>query len=241
MQALILAGGLGTRLREVVQDKPKPMADIAGKPFIEYQIKLLQRDGVERVIFCVGYLYEQIQNHFGDGKAWGMKFEYSIEDELLGTAGALKLAQKFIRGPFLVLNGDTYLDIDLRELGKFHQQRTERRGGLGTMALTEIQDAKNYGSVTVGPADEILSFHEKAANPASGTPAQLINAGIYWLEPAVLDFIAPAKKVSLEKETFPALLNHGHRLFGYATDGYFVDIGTPAGYQGFQQYISGKG
>jgi len=238
MQALILAGGLGTRLREVVHDKPKPMAGIAGKPFIEYQIKLLQRDGIASVIFCVGYLYEQIQNHFGDGKAWGMKFDYSIEAELLGTAGALKLAQKFIRGPFLVLNGDTYLDLDLRELAKFHRQRTERRGGLGTMALTEIADAKNYGSVTVGPADEILSFNEKAANSA---PAQLINAGIYLLEPAVLDSIAPARKVSLEKETFPALLNQGHRLFGYATDGYFVDIGTPAGYQGFQQYISGKG
>jgi len=238
MQALILAGGLGTRLRAVVNDKPKPMADIAGKPFIEYQIRLLQRDGIDNVIFCVGYLYEQIQNHFGDGKAWGMKFDYSIEEELLGTAGALKLAQKFIREPFLVLNGDTYLDLDLRELVKFHQQRTERRGGLGTMALTEIQDAKNYGSVTIGAADEILSFNEKFASTA---PSQLINAGIYLLEPAVLDFIAPARKVSLEKETFPALLNQGHRLFGYATDGYFVDIGTPAGYQGFQHYISGKG
>jgi len=238
MQALILAGGLGTRLREVVHDKPKPMADIAGRPFIEYQIKLLQRDGIDHVIFCIGYLYEQIQNHFGDGRTRGMQFDYSIEEELLGTAGALKLAQKFIRGPFLVLNGDTYLDIDLRELAKFHRQRTERRGGLGTMALTEIQDAKNYGSVTIGAADEILRFNEKTAN---SSPAQLINAGIYLLEPAVLDFIAPAKKVSLEKETFPALLNHGHRLFGYATDGYFVDIGTPAGYQGFQHYISGKG
>ncbi len=238
MQALILAGGLGTRLRAVVNDKPKPMAEVAGKPFIEYQIKLLQRDGVQHVIFCVGYLYEQILNHFGDGKAWGMKFEYSIEEDLLGTAGALKLAQKFIRGPFLVLNGDTYLDIDLRELRKFHQQRTERRGGLGTMALTEIQDAKEYGAVTIGAADEIINFNEKFASAA---PAQLINAGIYMLEPTVLDFIAPAKKVSLERETFPALLNQGHRLFGYATDGYFVDIGTPAGYQGFQQYISGKG
>jgi len=237
MQALILAGGLGTRLRAVISDKPKPMAVINGKPFLEYQIELLKRDGIDDVVFCVGYLSEQIQNHFGSGEKWGIKINYSIEEELLGTGGALKLAQKFIRGPFLVLNGDSYLDIDLQKLARFHQDKKENRGGIGAMALIEVDDARDYGSVTANAEQEILSFNEKSE---SAEASKLINAGIYVLEPEILDFIPAAKKNSLEKETFPTLLNQGHRLFGHRAEGYFVDIGTPAGYQGFQQYISGK-
>jgi NDP-sugar pyrophosphorylase family protein len=237
MQALILAGGLGTRLRSVVNDKPKPMAAISDKPFLEYQIELLKRDGIGDIVFCVGYLSEQIQNHFGNGDKWGIKINYSIEEELLGTSGALKLAQRFIRGPFLVLNGDSYLDIDLPKFAKFYQEKKAKCGGLGAMALIEIDDARNYGSVTINAEFEILSFNEKSE---SAEASKLINAGIYILEPEILDFIPAAKKVSLEKETFPTLLNLGHRLFGYRTEGYFVDIGTPARYQGFQHYISGK-
>jgi NDP-sugar pyrophosphorylase family protein len=237
MQALILAGGLGTRLRTVVRDKPKPMAAIAGKPFLEYQVELLKRNGIDEVTFCAGYLYDQIQNHFGRGENWGVNITYSIEDELLGTAGALKLAQHFVHGTFFVLNGDTYLDIDLRELAQFHRDKKEGSKGIGSLALTEIQDARNFGSVTINEAHEILSFDEKSA---SAEAAKLINAGVYILEPEILECIPAAKKVSLEKETFPALLDQGQPLFGYHTKGYFIDIGTPEGYQGFQQYISGK-
>jgi len=237
MQALILAGGLGTRLRAVVSDKPKPMATIVGKPFLEYQIELLQRGGVDDVTFCVGYLYEQIQNYFGSGEKWGVKINYSIEEELLGTAGALKLAQRFIHGPFFVLNGDTHLDIDLPKLARFYQENKENHNAIGAMALAEIQDARNYGSVTINADSAILSFNEKSE---SAETSKLINAGIYVLAPEILNFIAAAKKVSLEKETFPTAINQGHPLFGYRTEGYFVDIGTPAGYQGFQQHISGK-
>lgn len=236
MQALILAGGLGTRLRAVVSDKPKPMATISGKPFLEYQIELLQRHGIDEVIFCVGYLYEQIQNHFGNGEKSGLKINYSIEEELLGTAGALKLAQKFIHGTFLVLNGDTYLDIDLQQLIQFHQKKRENNA-IGAVALIEVDDAGNYGAVTIDTTNAISSFNEKSAGAAA---SKLINAGIYVLELQIFNFIAPAKKVSLEKDTFPTVINQGHPLFGYQTKGYFVDIGTPTGYQGFQHYISGK-
>jgi NDP-sugar pyrophosphorylase family protein len=242
MQALILAGGLGTRLRSVVSDKPKPMATIAGKPFLEYQVALLKRDGIDEVTFCAGYLYDQIQNYFGDGAKWGVKITYSIEEDLLGTAGALKLAQRFIHGTFFVLNGDTYLDIDLQKLARFHREKKEKSNGIGSLALTEIQDARSYGSVTINEAHEILSFNEKSASAlaTSAEASMLINAGVYILEPEILDGIPAAKKVSLEKETFPPLLNQGRPLFGYHTSGYFIDIGTPAGYQGFQEYISGK-
>jgi NDP-sugar pyrophosphorylase family protein len=237
MQALILAGGLGTRLRSIIHDKPKPMAGIAGKPFLEYQIELLKRNGIGEATFCVGYLYEQIQNHFGSGEAWQIKINYSIEEDLLGTGGAVKLAQRFVRETFLVLNGDTYLDIDLRQFTQFYNAKKANSGGIGAMALTEIDDARNYGSVTVNADHEILSFNEKSESIGR---TKLINAGIYLLEPEIFNFIPPAEKISLEKETFPALLNNGHRLFGYETRSYFVDIGTPAGYQGFQQYVSGK-
>lgn len=236
MQALILAGGLGTRLRSVVNDKPKPMAAVGDKPFIEYQIEFLKRHDVGHLILCVGYLYEQIQGYFGSGEKWGIKIEYSIEKELLGTAGALKQAQPFIEGNFLVLNGDTYFDVSLQELIKFHQRKSAGYHGIGTLALTEIQDTSNFGSVTIDAEHKILRFEEKSERPEA---SKLINAGIYVLEPEILQHIPPTQRVSLEKETFPALLNQGHRLFGYETKGYFIDIGTPAGYQGFQQYISG--
>lgn len=237
MQALILAGGLGTRLRSVINDKPKPMAAVNDKPFIEYQIEFLKRYGVGHLILCVGYLYEQIQAYFGSGEKWGIRIEYSIEKELLGTAGALKLAQRYVDGAFFVLNGDTYFDADLQALAEFHRRQNAAHGALGTLALTEAQDASNYGAVTLDAENKILRFEEKSAQAAV---SKLINAGIYVLEPEILQHIPPAQKVSLEKETFPALLNQGHRLFGYETTGYFVDIGTPAGYQGFQDYISGR-
>jgi NDP-sugar pyrophosphorylase family protein len=236
MQALILAGGLGTRLRSVVNDKPKPMAAVSDKPFIEYQIEFLKRYDLSHLILCVGYLYEQIQDYFGNGEKWGIRIDYSIEKELLGTAGALKQAQPFIDGTFLVLNGDTYFDIDLKNLINFHQRKNAEHNGIGTLALTERQDAQNYGAVTIDAEHKILRFEEKSERTEA---SKLINAGIYVLEPGILQHIPPAQKVSLEKETFPLLLNQGHRLFGYETTGYFVDIGTPAGYQGFQHYISG--
>ncbi|MGH7597992.1 MAG: nucleotidyltransferase family protein [bacterium] len=236
MQALILAGGLGTRLRSVVNDKPKPMAAVSDKPFIEYQIEFLKRYDINHLILCVGYLYEQIQNYFGNGGKWGIRIDYSIEKELLGTAGALKQAQSFIDETFLVLNGDTYFDINLKDLIKFHQRKNAEHDSIGTLALTAIQDARNFGAVTIDAEHKILRFEEKAERAEA---SKLINAGIYVLAPEILQHIPSAQKVSLEKETFPALLNQGHRLFGYETTGYFVDIGTPAGYQGFQQYISG--
>ena len=237
MQALILAGGLGTRLRSVISDKPKPMATVENKPFIEYQLAWLKEHGVAEAVLCVGYLHEQIREYFGDGERWGINLGYSVETELLGTAGALKLAQPSVRGTFLVLNGDSYFDVDLRRLVQFHRHMKSEHGGLGTLALTEIQDAREYGAVTLGEGDRILRFEEKSA--AAGA-AKTINAGIYVLEPEILDFIPAVTKVSLEREIFPAVLRQGRPLFGHTMSGYFVDIGTPSGYLEFQKHIAGK-
>jgi NDP-sugar pyrophosphorylase family protein len=190
---------------------------------------------VTDLVLCVGYRHEQIRGYFADGVRWGIKIRYSIEDELLGTAGALKLAQSHVTGPFWVLNGDSYFDIDLGELTQFHHQMKAGHGGLGTLALTDIQDARDYGAVALNANNEILRFEEKSA--AAGT-AKTINAGIYLLEPEILNLIPAAQKVSLERETFPALLQQGHTLFGYRSSGYFIDIGTPRAYLEFQKYIA---
>jgi len=235
MQALILAGGLGTRLRAVLSDKPKPMATIGGKPFIEYQIAWLKKHEVTDLVLCVGYRHEQIRDYFADGERWGIKIRYSVEEELQGTAGALKLAQRYVTGPFWVLNGDSYFDIDPGKLAQFHQQMKAERGGLGTLALTDKQDARDYGAVTLSAKNEILRFEEKSAPVGA---AKTINAGIYILEPEILNAIPAAQKVSLERETFPFVLQQGHVLFGYRSSGYFIDIGTPQGYLEFQQHIA---
>lgn len=250
MQAFILAGGLGTRLRTIVNGTPKPMASVGdgaaghGKPFLEYQLEFLRGWGIVDFVFCVGYLHEHIQAYFGDGSRWGVKIDYSIEEERLGTGGALKLAQKYTRGAFLALNGDSFFDVNLDKLISFHtgHKTTAQQGDyLGTIALTRVQDARNYGLVKLNRENNIVNFNEKkAAGAAELNGSNLINAGIYVLEAEILNLIPPFKKVSIEKEVFPSVLNNGHYLGGYPAEGFFVDIGTPAGYHQFQNYLREK-
>jgi NDP-sugar pyrophosphorylase family protein len=235
MQAVILAGGLGTRLRAIVSDRPKPMAGISGKPFLEHQIDYLKRHRVTNFIFCVGYLFEQIQNFFGDGEKWGVKIAYAVEKELLGTAGAIKNAEKLLCGRFLVLNGDSFFDFDLSGFIRFHERiQSEREPCLGSVALTEVPDMRNYGAVTLLDDGRIARFAEKNEN-ANGRGH--INAGVYIFEEEILNYIAPAQKLSLERQVFPSLLQAGHALFGFAARGFFVDIGTPSGLEGFQKRV----
>lgn len=235
MQAIILAGGKGTRLRSIVNDRPKPMASVGEKPFLELEIQYLKQYGISQFLFCVGHLHQHIQGYFGDGRRWGVNIEYSIEEEPLGTAGALKHAEQYIQGTFLVFNGDSYLDLDLRTLILFHEEKKAMdRRCLGTLVLTTIPDAHDFGSVTIDQNNRILSFEEKSGNKNASNH---INAGIYVLEPDFLTHIEASMKVSLERETFPTMLKAGFYLFGYAADGFFADIGTPYGYRRFQEYI----
>ena len=237
MRALILAGGLGTRLRSLLNDRPKPMAQVAGKPFLEYQIEMLRAHGFEDLVLCVGYLARHVQDYFGDGRDWGVRIDYAVETELLGTAGAIKNAQTFIaEDAFLVLNGDSYLEADLRGLAGFHQNwRSADPQTVASVAVVATDDTSAYGKVELDERARLLHFGEKAeASPG------WINGGVYVLEPAVLDSIPVGAAVSLEKETFPLILEQNHHVFGYPVGGFFVDIGTPEGYRRFCRYVEEK-
>jgi NDP-sugar pyrophosphorylase family protein len=234
MKAVILAGGQGKRLKSIVDDRPKPMAEVASKPFLEYQIDYLKSHGISEVIFCVGYRHEQIVEYFKSGESWEIKIEYSFEDRPLGTAGALKNAERFLNTSFLVLNGDSYFELNLNGLIKFHDTMSSNKGYVGTIALTYVQDKSRYGAVITDKNSRIIKFEEKSKD--TSTSAQ-INAGIYICKPEILSHIPAGQQVSIERETFPFILDKGLHLYAYTSDNYFVDIGTPEGYFKFQNYI----
>lgn len=237
MRILILAGGLGTRLQPVVQDRPKPMVEVYGKPFLEYQIEQLKAQGFQDIVLCIGHLASQIRDYFGDGHGWGVQIAYAMETKLLGTAGAIKNAQHFIENTFLVLNGDSYLEADFRALVEAHRRyRAVDPRTMGTIAAVTVEDAAAYGTLELDAGGRILCFQEKA-NAGPGW----INAGAYVMEPEILDFIPAGRAVSIEKETFPLVLEKGWHLYAYPVEGFFVDIGTPEGYRRFLCYVEERG
>jgi NDP-sugar pyrophosphorylase family protein len=237
MQALILAGGLGTRLRSVVSDRPKPMAEVGDAPFLAYQLDYLRRFGVDRVVLCVGYRYQQVRDYFGDGAGSGLRIDYSIEAEPLGTGGALRLAEPLIEeDAFLLLNGDSYFDLDLGCLIRAHASNRARDPHcLGTLALVEVADARAYGTVALAEDARVTGFYEKADEIVIFP--SFVNAGIYALQKSVNEYIPTAVRVSLERDTFPAILASQQTLFGYPASGFFVDIGTPEGYSRFREHF----
>jgi NDP-sugar pyrophosphorylase family protein len=235
LRALILAGGAGTRLRSIVSDRPKPMADFGEQPFLEFQIRWLRRQGISRILLCVGYKHEKIQSHFGDGRPLGVEIEYSLEKQALGTGGALKRALARSHDTFLALNGDSFFDLHLSQLlGAHLANKASHPRNLGTLALVSVADAREFGSVELDPRQRILRFAEKSQH-APG-PA-LVSAGIYVLEPELFEGFQPDRQLSLEHEIFPAALASGRGLFGHVAEGFFVDIGTPGGYRRFQHYV----
>jgi NDP-sugar pyrophosphorylase family protein len=228
---LILAGGLGTRLKSVVADKPKALAPIMGKPFLEIQIELLKDQGATHFVLCVGYLSQLISETFGDGSKFGVRIDYSEErDQLRGTAGAIKLAQPFIKDRALVLNGDTYLDFDHNELVARHLAEI-KFGAKATCTLARLENASRFGTVILDEHDHyVAGFLEKNAN--NHGPAWL-NAGAYMLERSFVEAIAPDKIISLEREIFPNLIAKGGKIAATLSSSPFYDIGTPEDYKGF--------
>jgi NDP-sugar pyrophosphorylase family protein len=221
MQALILAGGLGTRLHSLLGDWPKPMAPIADRPFLEYLLLQLKKYGITEVILCVGHKGELIQEYFHQGERWGLNIHYSYERELRGTAGALKLAQEFIQGEnFLVMNGDSFVDLDLNVLIGYHRIKK----ALATVALVKVPNIERYGAVEIDEAGKIVRFVEKGQTKSPG----LINGGIYVFQREVLELIPEGRPVSLEHEVFPKLIGRG--FYGLPLQGYFIDIGVPEDY-----------
>jgi NDP-sugar pyrophosphorylase family protein len=237
VKAVILAGGLGTRLREVVADRPKPMAEVAHQPFLVYQIAQLRGFGFRELVLCVGHRAAQITTYLGDGAQWGVEIAYAVEETLLGTAGAIRNAGAYLHDTFLAMNGDSYVDADLGALVSAHRRRrASAPRTLATVLRTYVGDAASYGTLELDREGRITRFAEKAAR-AQGW----INAGVYVLEPQVLDLIPANRPVSLERELYPGLLQQGYELYSQPTRGYFVDIGTPAGYARFQSYIAAQG
>jgi mannose-1-phosphate guanylyltransferase len=226
MDAVILVGGEGTRLRPLTLAQPKSMLPLVDRPFLAYPFQQLRRAGVDRVILSCGYLPDAIQATFGhDGGAFvdGLRIEYAVEPAPLDTAGAIRFAAAGrVSETFLVLNGDVLSDFDLGSLVARHKAT----GARATIALTPVEDPSRYGLVRTAADGSVLGFLEKPKPEEIDT--NLINAGAYVLEPDVLDAIAPDRRVNIEREIFPALIGRG--LYAHAMDGYWVDIGTPASY-----------
>lgn len=233
MQALILAGGEGSRLRPLTSTIPKPVVPLVDRPFIAFMIEWLRRHDVDDVILACGFLAAGVRSVLGDGAALGVRLRYVEEPHPLGTGGALKYAQELLDERFLMLNGDVLTDIDLTAQLDQHQ----RTGARATLALVAVEDPSAYGLVRLAGDRAVTEFLEKPEESMIDT--NLINAGAYVLERDVLDEMPPAgTNVSIERDVFPKLVGRG--LFGHPAEAYWLDIGTPERYlQGTFDILSG--
>lgn len=231
--AIILAGGLGTRLRNTVPDLPKPMAPINGRPFLEHQLDYWIGQGVKRFVLSLGYRHQAISGHFGASYR-GAALEYAIESSPLGTGGGLLLAAEKLCGEaaFLVLNGDTYFEVDLAALCNFHAGNRAD----WTFALFSSAEPGRYTGMEIAADGRIASL-----TAGAGSPGRLANGGVYLLNPQTLRSGGwkPGDKVSLEDDILPAALAAGRRLYGLECSGTFVDIGVPQDYSRAQCLLAG--
>ena len=229
--ALVLVGGMGTRLRPVYAEGPKALAPVAGKPFLAYLLESLAAAGIERVVLCVGYRAEQIRGWVRDGGKFGLRVIYSQETEPLGTAGALGLAYlRFARGePALAMNGDSIVQMSFRAMWDWHK----KNAAAASIALVGLDDTSRYGRVEVNENGWVTSFHEKNRQPTPG----FINGGVYLFESSVMEDIVAESAASLEREVLPAQIGRG--LLAFRTSGYFIDIGVPDDYRRAQVELGG--
>jgi len=220
-EAVILAGGLGTRLRSVIKDIPKPMADICGRPFLSYIFDFLCNQGIERAVLSVGYKWEIIKKYFGD-KYKNLKLEYAVEDNPLGTGGGLKNALKYVyEEEVFVLNGDTFFDIDINLFYNLHKSKNSKL----SIALKKMENTERYGVVEIDENNRIVSFLEKGKR-VSG----FINGGIYLFNKNFFNALSPEGNFSLEKD-FLERFYKDYEFYGFPFDGLFVDIGIPEDYE----------
>jgi D-glycero-alpha-D-manno-heptose 1-phosphate guanylyltransferase len=226
--ALVLAGGLGTRLSSVVADRPKVLAPVAGRPFLSYLLDQLRAAGIRRAVLCTGHLGDQIEAAFGSSYR-DVALEYSREPDPAGTGGALARAAALVSesSPVLILNGDSYCDVDLEELWHWHHSRFAH----ATLVAVAVPDASRFGRLELDAHGRIVGFHEKSAQPSAG----LVNGGIYLVRTEALAGIADGRPVSLEREVFPAWTKSG--LYGFPTSGRFIDIGTPESFRDAESFV----
>jgi mannose-1-phosphate guanylyltransferase len=233
VQALILAGGEGTRLRPLTSTVPKPVVPLVDRPFIAFMIEWLRSHGVDDVVMSCGHLAAGVRNVLGDGEALGIRLRYVEEPRPLGTGGALKFAEQLLDERFLMLNGDTLTDLDVSEQIAQH----ERTGAIATLALTPVEDPTSYGLVRLGDDNTVTEFVEKPSSDQIDT--NNISAGVYVLERAVLEMLEAGEAASIERDVFPRLVGDG--LFGCVSRGYWLDIGTPERYlQGTFDILEGS-
>jgi D-glycero-alpha-D-manno-heptose 1-phosphate guanylyltransferase len=230
LTAVLLVGGLGTRLRSVVPSAPKPLASIGDKSFLELLVRQLRSQGIRRLVMCTGYLSDMIEKEFDTGRSLNVKIEYSKESYPLGTAGAVKLARSYLEetSDFIVMNGDSFVEVDFQRLIRFHREH----GGMISMAVLQVRNAARFGTVRIDSTGRVVGFAEKAGQETPG----LVNAGVYIFDRALLEHI-PEGRASLERDVFPRILQHG--VYALEQHGMFIDIGTPEDYARAQQ-LSGR-
>jgi mannose-1-phosphate guanylyltransferase len=224
VKAIILVGGEGTRLRPLTYTTVKAMVPVLNKPFIEYVFRYLNSHKIREIILAMGYKPDCITDYFGDASQLGTKLVYSIETEPLGTAGAVKNAEQYIDDAFFVMNGDIFTDLNLTEMLRFH----ENKGAKVTIALTPVDDPTRFGVVEIDSNQRVTRFVEKPKREQ--VTSNMINAGIYIIEREILNRVPQGKRIMFERTIFPALLAEGEPVFGYATDAYWIDTGTPEQY-----------
>ena len=219
--ALLLVGGLGTRLQSVLPSTAKPLAPVGDAPFLELLVRQLRSQGIRHLILCSGHLAAQVQAKFGDGRDLDVEIKYSKELRPLGTAGAIKFAAGYLSGvsDFLVMNGDSFLELDFCQFLSFHREH----GGIMSMAVRTVANAARYGTVQSDAMHQVTGFIEKSENRGPG----LVNGGVYIFKRAMLQQI-PDGPASLEKDIFPNLLRSG--VYALEQSGMFIDIGTPEDY-----------
>ncbi len=232
MKAVIIAGGLGTRLRPLTDKTPKPIVPVANRPFVVHQIENLVRHGISEVVLSLHYLPHEIKKILGDGKQWGIKIRYSVEEHPLGTAGAVKNAERFFdEGPIIVFNGDILTDINISKILNFHR---EKRATV-TLALTEVEDPTPFGLILTEKDGRVKKFLEKPGREM--ITARTINAGIYVVDPKIFEEVAVGQEYSFERQLFPSLLEKGVPIYGYLSEAYWIDIGNPEKYKEAHQAI----
>ncbi|MEZ5165605.1 MAG: NDP-sugar synthase [Acidimicrobiales bacterium] len=225
MKAIVLVGGFGTRLRPLTATTPKQMLPVIDRPMLEHVVAGLGRHGVDQVTLSLGYREDVFLEAYPDGRCAGVALTYAVEPEPLDTAGAVRFAAEAagIEETFIVVNGDVITDLDVRAVWDRHHEV----GAEATIALTPVDDPSRYGVVPTDVDGRVLGFVEKP--PPGEAPTNWINAGTYVLEPSVLDRIEPGRRVSIEREVFPAIVADGG-LWAVRSDAYWVDAGTPDTY-----------
>jgi mannose-1-phosphate guanylyltransferase/phosphomannomutase len=234
LKAVVLAGGLGTRLRPLTYSRPKPMLPLGPKPVLQYVIELLADSGFNEIVVTTNYLQDQIEGYFGDGSRFGVSLRFPREEKPLGTAGSVKNAQRYLDETFALIQGDNITDIKMANQLKYHK----KKNATTTLSVLKVKEPWKYGVVMLNKDTKIVGFQEKP--PRNEYRSDLINTGLYILEPDVLDVIPPNKPFDFARDVFPILLEQRRSLYAYRAKGFWTDIGSIEGFFEGSRWVLSK-